>query len=457
MHTFEIELPEHVNFPAIGSCHKGKDTCQVIAHVLAQLNSIRIETGATLNRTLEIINRLVPNAETVVKSRSKRALLSFIGKFSKTLFGTATIDDVNILARHINALNKRTQSINEALVQHGEHLSSFMSMTNQRMSNLLKGVRENHLAIQYVESQVQSNAKSLSDVFDEMTGLLIQQLTVSNTINKELEDLKLGVLDLVNGKLSPLLIPIDVLQSTLNDVHTILSQNYSGFHISLDSATDLYQNAHFLYTRKQSVLYLTVKIPITYLKDAMDLYKVISVPVPVNDTSNHGTQLINMPDYFAITIDQQFYLPLSQSILSKCKGTSNVHCHINLPLVPITKDSCILSLFANDVSGIQTLCEFRFLPDAISTRIITLDMNHVLLYQSPMLSMECNGHHQMVQGCNFCLFNLSCQCSLSSPDFYLPPRLISCKGNASTPHTRMHPVNLILLQKFFDSSTWVIF
>ena len=137
LHTFEIGLPENLNFPAIGTCHKDKETCKVISHVLAQLNSIRIETGARLNNTLKLIHKLVPHADIVRKSRSRRSLLPFIGKFSRTLFGTATVDDVNVLAKHINALNKRNQNLEDALVQHSNHLSSFMtkaSTTNKEIS-----------------------------------------------------------------------------------------------------------------------------------------------------------------------------------------------------------------------------------------------------------------------------------------------------------------------------------
>ena len=64
-----------------------------------------------------------------------RAILSFVGSLSKTLFGTATIDDVNILVTHINQLIKRDRQISHVLEQHGSHISSFMRLTNHRMQN----------------------------------------------------------------------------------------------------------------------------------------------------------------------------------------------------------------------------------------------------------------------------------------------------------------------------------
>ena len=62
--------------------------------------------------------------------------------YQKKLFGTATIDDVNILASHINALNKETNRFAVALKQHGDHLSSFISIADKRMTQM-KGIKTN--------------------------------------------------------------------------------------------------------------------------------------------------------------------------------------------------------------------------------------------------------------------------------------------------------------------------
>ena len=66
--------------------------------------------------------------------------------------------------------------------------------------------------------------------------------------------------------------------------------------------------------------------------------------------------------------------------------------------------------------------------------------------------MECNSKHQMIHGCNFCVLKVPCQCSISTPNFYLPPRLIACNSNLKKNVTKLHPVNLVLLQKFFDNT-----
>ena len=41
------------------------------------------------------------------KGFSKRALLPFVGDFSKSIFGIATENDIRVLAGHINALTRQ--------------------------------------------------------------------------------------------------------------------------------------------------------------------------------------------------------------------------------------------------------------------------------------------------------------------------------------------------------------
>lgn len=68
-HTYEITIPEYVAIPNIGTCHKDNSTCLLIAHVLTSINTVRSETAARLNSTVETIKKLVPKLE-VHKSRS---------------------------------------------------------------------------------------------------------------------------------------------------------------------------------------------------------------------------------------------------------------------------------------------------------------------------------------------------------------------------------------------------
>ena len=117
---------------------------------------------------------------------SERALLPFFREFSKQWFRTATAGDVIVLARHINALNKRTGMLSEALEQHGAHFSSYITKTNKRMDGLIKGIK-NKKAIEDLHPEIHSVAMDLRNIFLKINDILIHQVEHANHIKHEME------------------------------------------------------------------------------------------------------------------------------------------------------------------------------------------------------------------------------------------------------------------------------
>lgn len=335
LHTYEIPLPAVLQLPSIGTCHKDNATCLLISNMLAQINTIRAETSIRLNDTIETVRKLIPESGRI-KGRGKRSLLPFIGQFSKSLFGTATTDDLNILARHINELTRRTMKIANSLEQHGTHMSSFMSKANTRMDNLMKGIKNNEMAITYVHGQIQTSFRNLQSNFEQMTDILTRQIQHSNHLSHQLDELKLGIIDLVKGRLSPLILQPELLKRTISNIQKLLNSKYPGFHVSHTPIKQLYTSNQFLLARQNNTLFITIKLPISAQKDALKLFDVLSFPVPINATSEHATQLLSLPSHFAISANHEFYTTLSESEINKCTGDKHMYCFFNKTLFPIT-------------------------------------------------------------------------------------------------------------------------
>ncbi|XP_071098997.1 uncharacterized protein [Haliotis cracherodii] len=185
-------------------------------------------------------------------------ILSFVGSLSKTLFGTATIDDVNLLAKHINALTY--PNLSNVLKQHSSHLSSFMKLVDNRFKNALKGVKANHDAL------------------------------------------------------------------TTNPTY-------------------YYSQAKFCFARTKAHVYVSVKFPLSSLPKPFQMYKVISLPVPVNNTSSHSTQLLDIPPYFALSLDSRHFLRVITlavaSILLLLIYGRNLRTHNGLVLELTTGPECV--------------------------------------------------------------------------------------------------------------------
>ena len=446
LHTFELSLPKQFPVPRLSKCRQDNNTCLMVNQVLSLLNSVRMQTSVKIDNTIDTIHTLVPEAKIV--RRGKRSLLPFIGQLSKALFGTATDDDVDTLNQHVNALTKRTQKLGIALEQHAQHLSSYITKANARMDNMVNGIKENELAIEYVHAEINSKTKSLQENFDFMLTLLTSQILKSGHLNTQLEELKLGVLDLVNGKLSPLLIPYEALQEALDAIQKILNQRFNGFHLTHKTLSKIYSSNKFLYARNNGSLFITIKLPISAFQSQLKIFKVISLPVPINETSNHATQILNLPDYFIFSEDHEFYSSMTSVQFDSCKGDKLHTCSFKFPLKSVTSPSCTLSLYVNNKEQTKRSCDFRFVKNAVKSELHEIDANTLLVYRIPLLNLDCQGHHKTLTGCQFCILNMPCKCSILTSEYFIPARLSRCKGNHQD-FSKVHPVNLILVQHFF--------
>jgi hypothetical protein len=124
-----------------------------------------------VNDTIRQIKELVPqvhHTNTGPSSRSKRGIFDFVGEFSKTLFGTATTGDLNILAGHMNQLTAKTATMAKLLSQHEQQFSSFISTTDDRFNNVLHGVAKNHEIIEILARQMNVTFDSLEEAYMNM-------------------------------------------------------------------------------------------------------------------------------------------------------------------------------------------------------------------------------------------------------------------------------------------------
>jgi len=180
----------------------------------------------------------------------------------------------------------------------------------------------------------------------------------SSSINRYLKELKIGVHEMVKGKLSPFLVSPTILKRTIRHIQFILAEKFKDFYL-LNTDPTYYYSSSQLYTRKHSTLYVTLKFPISTFSSPLFLYKVNSYPVPLNKTSTHGTQILNLKDYFIVTQDNRYYASVSHDKLRLCSGTTTLFCPNSLPLTSTVFTTCISSLYFNSKSDIHKYCDFR--------------------------------------------------------------------------------------------------
>lgn len=181
---------------------------------------------------------------------------------------------------------------------------------------------------------------------------------------------------------------------------------------------------------------------------SLQLYKIISLPVPAstNKRLKHATKLLDLPNYIALTYQHDYYLPLTDSDLIKCEHSRDIHRNFYMALIPTTVPQCALALFENNVNQVSALCNLRFLENHISHAIYELTPTSVLVFYSEDLHLDCLQRQRTF----FKRYMVAHFMVLNYRDLYFSPRLVHCYNSSSDPAIS-HPINLALIQEFFDS------
>ena len=175
--------------------------------------------------------------------------------------------------------------------------------------------------------------------------------------------------------------------------------------------------------RHDSKLYVTVKFPVSPHSKPLSL----SYSVPVNDTSDHATQILDLPEFFALTHDTQFYTTFNHADFSSCTrnclgragvcdcGTpwtfllhffSHLNCYFNKALSPATQETCIMTLCANNKDLINKYCDFRVLLNHFYPQIVEINKSSILVYKSPNLGLDCKSGKRMMKCSIFCTLSI---------------------------------------------------
>ena len=224
---------------------------------------------------------------------------------------------------------------------------------------------------------------------------------------------------MVKGKLSPFLLPPHVLNSSINQVQNIITEKFQHFQISNIYPLFYYSFGEFIFTRLHSHLYLTLKIPISSFRLPISVFKVYSFPVPVNSTSNHATQLEDIPPYFHYTEDNQHYATFSKQQMAQCKGSTTMFCDFNIALTASGSPNCLSAIFFNQKDSVKDLCDFRFKTNVLPTAMFELSPSHLLPYKTRLLALDCAKGQQILKGCFFYVVKIPCRCSVTANNLYL--------------------------------------
>lgn len=133
-----------------------------------------------------------------------------------------------------------------------------MKGMDQRTTNLLKGIQTNYQQITRLTLLFNNSFSQFEQTFTNISTLLADQVHKSSSLINTLATLQNAIENLVQGKLSPFLLPETILEHTINQIERKLAQTYNRFHLIYNHPAQYYKEADFMYARHGSSMSLFV-------------------------------------------------------------------------------------------------------------------------------------------------------------------------------------------------------
>ena len=474
------QLPD-INHPCDSHTHRSKRSRQVLSLEIVNNNYTKITENDSSNLEHEInlqsfcpallaykarhdhLAELIADRQKIIDhllpmpDRQKRGLFDFIGKVSKSLFGTATDEDVDVIKDQIQTVLREQKEATDQVHFVKNSLQSYMLKQNQHSELLSTAIKLNHDSINAFakaeRAALDSTTETLIDWVNILHSFGNHYTSVLNDILYDIDSTMAGIETLLRGYLPIQFVPPELLEKTLTNIAEEVS-TYGKFSLVHHDVGFYYHLRDITFTRLGNSLYIKIRVPLTVLSNTFDIFQIHSVPIPLAPGRSDFTKLICDKPYFAISQDELYYVVMSQMEYDFCKGDEFKMCEEIYQLQNINKPHCAVGLYFGNSTMISEFCDNHYiLSDKRQTHIISINASSYLVSTSDLTwTKTCSGNNPIsMKACQFCIVNLPCWCSVKSESFYLPPSVSQC-DNETDNVVIGHSVNLAALYKFYSKS-----
>ena len=162
-------------------------------------------------------------------------------------------------------------------------LSSFVEQSTERMDKLTAAVKQGLLDNLHL---MQTASENLYRTSDYQTALLSYAITLENAIQlvqTKYAELLMAIETLINGHLSPFLVPAETLNATLYDIQAHL-RSRGRYSLIYTTPGWYFHRSSFVYAREKETLFITIQIPLTTFQ---------TIPIPFITAFHLRTLLLN--------------------------------------------------------------------------------------------------------------------------------------------------------------------
>ncbi len=457
-HTFDLKIPRFMpgdfRMPSCAETtvrsRNDNITCTALANVESELRSLHTECIQGIRDNIYVIQKLIPEInDEVTSTRSKRALINFGGDVLHSLFGVARSKDLLVLQGHVKTLATYLENTRSEFLEHESEMASIMATVDERLVDAARAITANHAELEELSSAVDNELRELNEIWRSSLLIVSSYRDKVTKIQMRMLEVMSGINELTYSRLSPYLVPTDLLRKALDQVQSVLMDRHPNFYVVHKDSAFYYQHTvSTVYRYKDSIL-ITIDIPVVAGYHKYLVHEVLSVPVPIDDSKNHSTIALGLPDYIGLDLHSNSYVELQSKQYDQCLGKWEKHCPTMLTERSTSYPSCALAILFQLKDTVLEKCDFGFQQDEVGPSLFEVSPGNLLVSNINSLVLDCQGMIKTQDACQYCVITVPCSCSISADPFLIPERIDSC-DKTSQVVSKTHLVNLALLQNFFS-------
>lgn len=428
----DLAMPKLGVNVTIGKCQTDEHDCMALKNLALVINSNRYNLYSNYNKTISEIFRSFPENKDEFKKkilgisrtgRSVKAIVDVASTIVPFIFGINDWSERIKIKRHIRTLNRMLTKLRTDQVTMGGTLNSFAHLTTDAMESVQRGLARN--------AEFQRNT---SHKFREQDASIFSLFSVANNINIDLKveraitDLENGLTTLLQGQLSPFLLPYEDVLSTVKAINQKLRSISPYLKVLHKSPYSFYTKSEFAVHREDDKIMVHVSFVVANTDYIGVLYEVIHFDSILNGSSTDVSRLINPKNFVAFSNDNKFVAEM---------GTWDQES-IFVPLVH-SETNCYFSIFKDFRDRIRQYCDYEILINGASSSVNLIDEGVAILSKIDKYEIDCKHpvSYNVFEGCSLCMIQLPCMCAMKVSDpivAHIPPKLTNCIYNYSNVH-----------------------
>ena len=466
---FFPDLQDLQSSPVCSPGHQLHPSVNRTCALIAELHDVYTQVASQLQSDISATHTSIQDAMSLTQQhhRSKRGWFNLLGNIAKKVMGVATTQDIKILQGHIAELAIMLKEKSKNRIHDVSKLHSYEIKLDHRMDRLSKhlvsldntlmsmshDVEQLKKYAEYTNSisaRVYSNSRLLNTTFKIFNWLHSYNLNIHGLAQLRTTAVSqlATVAQLAQGRLAAEILAPQHLKDIIKDINIRLAAHSPNLVITTDPLQFYRQEDLITVTHDVKYLYVKIRFPVSSPSSQFSLYKVDTVPVPTDQTTEVFTQLSGLPDWLAISSDASSFIPFHHDEAAQLKEILNTQNY--LP-IQVTNQSCVLNLFFGLQEDIILTCRHQLLkkPQTSLEFVYTLPPRGYLIYTpTRQWSTLCNGTETSdpVNHQGLFFMDVQCGCIVSSHQTNLLPDTQNC----SSSQTEIgYSANFLVYQKLY--------